>query len=155
MIKRVLLLSVLLAACGPLGPLPGGALDGELAASPPTDWSFSDAHTTIQLEVRLADPYSVNLWCTATGGRLYVGSGGGASSVWAAALLEDGRAHIRIDGVLYPVVATHVTNDPEIQEFLDALETKYDRSDADIEDFHAQDGEPPEGVLFRLASPAQ
>ena len=93
-------LSAMLVSCGPLGPVPGGALNGELALDAPSDWSFSNAHKTIQLEVRPSDPYSVNLWCVASNGKLYVGAGQGASSVWARALLDEGRARVRIDTTL-------------------------------------------------------
>ena len=141
----------LLAACGPLGPLPGGELDGELSPAPPGDWSFSDAYNTIQLEVRPRDRYSVNLWCVATGGHLYVGAGQGASSVWAAALLEDGRARVRIGTLLYEVVATRVTSVDEIQAYLAALARKHG-SGADVSDFQPGADEPAAAVLFRLDS---
>ena len=48
----IVTLSAMLVSCGPLGPVPGGALNGELASDTPSDWSFSKAHKTIQLEVR-------------------------------------------------------------------------------------------------------
>ena len=46
-------------ACGPLGPLPGGHLSGELEPSPPSNWAFADDQKTVQLETNPSDPYSV------------------------------------------------------------------------------------------------
>ena len=141
---------VAMAACSPLGPVPGGELKGEPAATAPADWSFADAHKTIQLEVRPADPYSVNLWCVVADGQLYVGAGQGASSAWARALLGDGRARVRIDTTLYEVVATRVTAEDEIQTYLEALSRKYERSRADPTDFQSDEGQLASAILFRL-----
>jgi len=60
-----LLLATAIAGCGrPLFLLPGGALEGPTAAAA-TDWSFTDAIETVQLESNPADPYSVNIWVIA------------------------------------------------------------------------------------------
>ena len=149
---RVLLVSVALLACGPLGPLPGGELDGEPSSSAPVDWSFSQAHETVQLEVRPHDPYSVNVWCVATRGKLYVGAGQGESSFWARALLEEPEARLRIGTTLYDVIATRVTDTAEIEAFLDGLAKKYEISDAQLSDFQTPSDERPSAVLFRLDS---
>ena len=148
----LLLASIAILACGPVGPLPGGPLSGEPNSSPTGDWSFSSSHNTIQLQVRRSDPYSVNLWCVATGGSLYVAAGGGESSVWARALLEDGAARVRIGPALFELRAVRVTSVAEINAYLDALSKKYDASDAHLEDFQAASGKPPSAVLFRLDS---
>ena len=156
---RALLASVALLACGPLGPLPGGELDGEPSSSAPVDWSFSHAHETIQLEVRPDDPYSVNVWCVATHGKLYVGAGRGESSFWARALLEEPEARLRIGTTLYDIIATRVTDTAEIEAFLDGLAKKYEISEAQLSDFQipsdlqTPSDEQPSAVLFRLDSP--
>ncbi len=149
---RVLLVSVALLACGPLGPLPGGELDGEPSSSAPVDWSFSRAHKTVQLEVRPHDPYSVNVWCVATRGKLYVGAGQGESSFWARALLEEPEARLRIGTTLYDVIATRVTDTAELEAFLDGLAEKYEISEAQLSDFQTPSDERPSAVLFRLDS---
>jgi hypothetical protein len=151
MIRQVLpFMSVVLVACGPLGPLPGGQLEGEASVSPPGDWSFSFEYNVIQLEVRSPDPYSVDVWCVATGGSLYVGAGRGESSVWARALIQDPRARVRLGTVLYEVIATRVTAALEIEAYIEALGEKYGSSDAQLSDFQAGSHEPPSAVLFRL-----
>jgi hypothetical protein len=146
----LLLASIAILACGPVGPLPGGSLNGEPSSSPAGDWSFSDSHNTIQLEVRRRDPYSVNVWCVAIGGNLYVAAGRGESSVWARALLDDGAARVRIGPVLFELNAVRVTSVAEIDAYLDALSKKYEASDAQLTDFQADASKPPSAVLFRL-----
>ena len=145
----ILLLGGILG-CGPLGPFPGGELDGESILRPPEDWSFTEAHRTVQLEVLLDDPYSVNVWCVTTGGKLYVGAGRGESSVWARALLEDGSARVRVGTALFDVNSARVTSVAEIEAFLDALAKKYEVSDANLSDFQADSSRPASAILFRL-----
>ena len=151
-LRRVLLLSALLVSCGPLGPLAGGRLHGDLASTPPGDWSFSDAQKTIQLEVRPTDPYSVNVWCVAMGASLYVGAGRGESSVWARALLEDPRARVRVGTLLYDVIATRITDVAEIQAYLVLLSKKYGTlgSQAQLSDFQPDSDSPASAILFRV-----
>jgi hypothetical protein len=144
------LASIFSIACGPLGPLPGGSLDGRVAGTPAGDWAFSDAHKTVQLEVRPSNPYSVNVWCTEAKGRLYVGAGQGPSSTWAQALLEDPSARIRIGGVIYEVTAARVSSIDEIRDYLDSLSSKYEISDATSSDFESTADRPASAVLFRL-----
>ena len=75
-----------LAGCGgPLGPFAGGELTGA-DAKPPAQWQ--SVPETIQLEVRPAQPYSVNLWSVSLGPYLYVATGDEESG-WAG--------HLRVD----------------------------------------------------------
>ena len=53
----VLSVVIILAGWGPFVIFPGGKLEGAEAA-PPSDWRFSDAINTVQLETRSSDPYS-------------------------------------------------------------------------------------------------
>jgi hypothetical protein len=92
----------------------------------------------------------VNLFCVASNGRLYVGSGEGASSVWASALLVEPQARVRVAGVLYDVTAVRVSLASEIEAYIDALSVKYDGSDAQLSDFQPVSDEPAVALLFRL-----
>ena len=58
---------------------PGGALEGPPAPFPES-WSVTDAVDTVQLETRLSDPYSVNIWVIALGENLYVHAGANRST---------------------------------------------------------------------------
>ena len=132
-----------LAGCSdPLLLLPGGALEGEVAAAPES-WAFTDAVQTVQLEARPADPYSVNIWAVAIGEHVYVHAGANRSS-WVESLESDPRVRLRVGGVLYELAATRVAEQAEFDRFSDAYETKYGR--------RPRNENVAEAYLFRLAA---
>jgi len=142
MLRRALAAPLLLAlACGPLGPLPGGRLEGELAPAP-ADWSFSDAAKTVQLETDPAEPYSVNIWGVGLGSAFYVASGEGGSSRWAQNISSDPRVRLQVDGRLYALRAARVEDPTEIERVLAALVEKYD--------FEPDEEQRAQAWLFRL-----
>jgi hypothetical protein len=121
----VLSSSLFMLGCGPFVMIPGGALSGTVAEAP-TDWSFSDEVTTIQLETRPEDPYSVNIWAVGMGTYFYVHAGANRST-WVEHLEADGQVRVRIDKAVYELQATRVVDTGEFQRFCDAYEAKYDR----------------------------
>jgi len=122
-----LLAALVTLACGPIGPIPGGRLSGELETTVPSDWSFTDAHDTVQLETGGADPYSVNVWATAMRGDLYIAAGSGAESRWARNIEADPKVRLRVEGGVYELRAVRVPLTPEIErDFLAAVQAKYD-----------------------------
>ena len=143
--KRILAFTLLTAwalGCGPIGPLPGGRLSGQLATAPIEDWSFAGKVEKIQLETRPDDPYSVNIWFVAQGPRLWVAAGGGGKSGWGKNLIADPRARLRIDDNLYERKAVRVDEQAEIDEVLVLYQTKYD--------YQRDPEEKSEAVLFRM-----
>ena len=112
-----------LFGCGPTLLLPGGELSGP-TEPPPSDWAFSDEVSTIQLETRPSDPYSVNIWAVGLGDRLYVHAGANRSR-WVENLLADPSARVRVEGKLYPMAAARVVEAAEFAAFADAYEKKY------------------------------
>jgi hypothetical protein len=135
-------LAVLALACGPLGPIPGGRLSGEVVSAPVDDWSFAGALEKIQLETRPDDPYSVNLWFVSQGSRLWVASVGGDISTWAGNMLADPRVRLRIDGKLYERKAERVTEQAELDEVVVLYKTKYE--------YERDPKEDGQAVLFRM-----
>lgn len=129
--KPLLALAVLataapLAGCSePFVLLPGRALEGEVAA-PPENWSFTDEVSTVQLETRPADPYSVNIWATAAGDDLYVHAGANRSA-WVEHIEADPAVRLRVNGTIYELVASRVEMQEEFDRFADAYERKYGR----------------------------
>ena len=114
-------------ACGPLGPLPGGHLSGELEPTPPSDWSFAEDEKTVQLETNPSDPYSVNVWGAGIGKGFYLAAGGGAESRWAQNIASNPEVRLRIGRRIYELRAMRVDEDPrERQDFLAAMKRKYD-----------------------------
>ena len=145
-IRTAWLAAALLCACGPVGPIPGGKLSGELVTQPVTDWSFSDEFKNIQIETTLDDPYSVTLWCATNEGQLYIAAARGAESTWAQNLLDDPRSRLRIDGKLYDRRAVQVTDTEETDAVLRMFVAKYD-FDLPSEEERAR------GMLFRMDAP--
>jgi hypothetical protein len=118
-------------ACGPIGPIPGGALSGPVHSGPVTDWSFANEHETIQLEARPSAPYSVNVWCGEVGGKLYVptslilGPDDPNERSWVRYVEESPDVRLRIDGTLYELRATRVEGE-ELENVRRALLAKYE-----------------------------
>lgn len=112
-----------LLGCGPTLLIPGGELSGPVEALP-EDWTFSDEVSTIQLETRPADPYSVNIWAVGIGNRLYVHAGANRSR-WVENILADPRVRVRVAGKLYLLTAVRVEGPAEFATFADAYKKKY------------------------------
>jgi hypothetical protein len=130
---------------GPIGPLAGGVLTGNERPAP-ADWSFTDVHETIAVEVGPSDPHSVTVICFVVDNELYIPAQGAADKAWTKMAIADGRAKVRIDGDLYAVELIRV-EDPEMREtaFRSAVE-KYPRIAE-----RASGGLPDSVWLFRAA----
>jgi len=113
----------LVAGCGPFLVIPGGKLDGA-AAPTPDDWSFTNEVSTVQLETRPQDPYSVNIWAVGIGPGLYVHAGANRSN-WVLHIEADPRVRVRVEGKLYEATASRVTDQDEFDRFSDAYHEKY------------------------------
>jgi hypothetical protein len=142
-ISRFVLLALLpvSVACGPVWMLPGGRLSGETAPAP-SDWTFSEAVKTVQLETRPGDPYSVNVWGAGIGDRFYLASGKGGEARWARYIDEDPEVRLRVGDTLYELRAVRVEDEAERERFLAALERKYD--------WQPEGNEGEDAWLFRL-----
>ena len=110
-------------ACGPTLLLPGGALGGQ-TSTPPSDWAWTDEISTIQLETRPEDPYSVNLWAVGIDQKLYVHAGVNYSA-WVENIEGNSAVRVRIDEKIYELAASRVEDQTEFDVFSDAYENKY------------------------------
>jgi hypothetical protein len=135
------LVMICFLACGsPTALLPGGALEGA-AATPPVDWSFSDAVDTVQLETRPSDPYSVNLWMIGLAGNAYVHAGA-SRSAWVEYMEADPNVRLRVGDSVYELAASRVTAQDEFDRFSAAYEKKYGN--------RPRNEDVAEAYLFRL-----
>ena len=133
--------ALLALACGPIGPLSGGALSGDIAPSLIDDWTFANDHETVQLETNPEDPYSVNIWCASADGALYIpssmilGPTVPTEREWVQNVLGNPLVRLRIAGTIYPLRAVRVDDEAEFDKARVALETKYeiDASERDPE----------------------
>lgn len=136
------------AGCEPVGPVPGGALDGTTAAIP-DGWDEARDAALFQLQTRPDDPYSVNLWGVVVDGHLYVASGEGASSRWVGHLANDDSVRLRLGEAIYDLRAVRVADAGELEGVRLSYIEKYQ-----IEDDPDMEGEFGEHAwVFRLDPP--
>ncbi len=100
---------------GPIGPLPGGHLRGELVEGSVADWSKVLPEGWVALEVDPESPHSVTTSYILQGRKLYVPAMYGASKVWPATAMRDGRVVLRAGAKLYPLQAVRVTDPGEVR----------------------------------------
>jgi hypothetical protein len=122
---------LLLIACGPVGPIPGGPLWGEEVIDPVDDWSFAGSYRELQLETRPEAPYSVNVWCVVHEGRLYIPSGKPKRKQWVHYLLEDDHVRLRVGKAIYLTRAVRVSDPDERRRAVEAWMAKYNVPDPD------------------------
>lgn len=136
-------ITLLLTACGdPMGPMPGGKLEGELTTIP-DDWSFTASTEDFQLETDPDDPYSVNVWAVDLGSMLYVASGGGETT-WSENMQSNGNVVLRDGNNLYALHATQIFDVEELLRVLKRYEEKYDLGEI------GDEAEPDEAIVYRL-----
>ncbi len=131
-----------LPACSPFVMIPGGELSGEVQ-SVPSDWSFSDAVKTVQLETRPADAYSVNIYGVAVGREFYVAASK-PDNQWVRNIADDDNVRLRIGKAIYELRAVRDDSPEGRERFLAAMKRKYD--------YEPEEGEPYESLLFRLVA---
>jgi hypothetical protein len=128
----------------PLGPVAGRGLSGELVVTPVDDWSFTDDVSLIAVETRPAAPHSVTTVCFTHEGVLYVPAQGASAKSWPHYAVSNPQTRILVDGKIYPVRATRVTDEALALALRSAAAAKYDFVSGDA---------PPEDVwLFRIDS---
>ncbi len=101
-----------LFAQGPVGPLPGGHLRGEVAAPPPS-WDFASRQPYLLVESEAWTlPYSVSVWFQVHEGRLTILLPSFFGDGLKRRLDDDPRLRVAMDGKVYERTAVEVT-DPE------------------------------------------
>lgn len=134
-----IILATLLVSCGePLSMIPGGQLSGEVKAAPP---SWADVPETIQVETRLSDPYSINIWGVGIGQHLYIATSD-SGTTWSDFIDADSNIRARVGSSLHELNATSITDPAERGSVIAAYVSKYelDKDDNWVE----------AGLIFRL-----
>jgi hypothetical protein len=120
----------------------GFGLDGERASGPFRGWAFTDDIEEIAIETRpwYGIPHSATIWCVEVNGRLYLGSYGWAEDreeerkFWEKNVARNPSATLGIDGKLFDVTVSALTN-PVVERLVEAAyTTKYDMADVFGED---------------------
>ena len=106
----------------PYGNLPGKRIRGVEVTGPIDDWSFAEQYRRVIVEVRPADPYSVNAGYFLMEKDLYISS---AHSRWAQLLREDPSMRIRLGEKVYPVRAVQVEDPVRLEQVHQGYTGKY------------------------------
>lgn len=125
-------------ADGPFGIIPGGEFaSGERYVGPEPDWSFVKDRQ--EVEFQLMDPErSRTTWIVEHEGRIYIPCGymnstwGRMWKQWPIEAEKDGRAVLRVDGVLYDRQLVRIRTGEQVPVLLSELGRKYLYGDADL-----------------------
>ncbi len=123
-------ITIILAACfGPQDRRPGMRLPGEVAATP-SDWSFTNDHPEIAIEVRTPYflPHSVTIACGTLDGNLYVGARDPETKRWPGWVDDDPEVRLGIGDLVYEVKLVPITDAALIARIRRGTATKVDRS---------------------------
>ena len=108
---RVILSAVLIlfsVSCAePFVVFSGGKLSGEITI-PPMAWSVADSTDTVQLETRLTDPYSINIWAASTGKDLYIATGPDGAT-WTSYIEDSPMVRLRVRQRVYLLKAISIS----------------------------------------------
>lgn len=123
---------------GPLGPISGGALSGEVKL-PPSDWGFATNVEEVQLETNPAAPRSVTIWIGVSDGALYISSSLirgpklPTEREWVRDLEADERVRLQIEEAVYELRAVRVVDEAEAAAARAVLEAKYELGPDDMD----------------------
>ena len=104
-------------AC-PCDRLPGAILLGERVSEPVADWSFANDVELCQIQISAGwRPHALNLNCMATPeGNLYLSCSVCDTKYWATKVKDNPRGRLRLNGMVYPVTITRVTDPAELDK---------------------------------------
>ncbi len=123
-------IAISLAGCfGPEDRRPGMRLPGEVAPTP-SDWSFTNDHLEIAIEVRTPYflPHSVTIACGMVDGNLYVGASNPETKFWPDWVDDDPEVRLGIADRVYEVKLSPITDAALIARIREGASSKYGRS---------------------------
>ncbi|MDE0061747.1 MAG: hypothetical protein OXP09_12450 [Gammaproteobacteria bacterium] len=117
---------LMLSACEPQDQRPGLWLSGELQ-SYPEDWSFTDEHLEIAIQVAAPYflPHSITIICASFEGDLYVAAYRPETKNWPAWVTDDPNVVLKIGENLYEARLTRMEDPLAIADTLGAYARKY------------------------------
>ena len=122
----LLVIVTIVTGCEPNARRPGQWLRGEVT-SPPTDWSFTDEHPEIFVEVQTPYfiPHSVTIWCAQVDGDLYIGARDPDTKNWPGWMAANNNVRLKIGESVYAVRAADVTDAATLEHVKAAYRKKY------------------------------
>ena len=121
-------LAAAVAGCfGPEDRRPGTRLTGEVAATP-SDWSFTNDHKLIAIEVQTPYllPHSVTIWCAEVDGQLYVGAREPETKRWPGWADRNPNVRLGIGSQTFEVLLTPLEDADRIARVRQSYAAKYD-----------------------------
>jgi hypothetical protein len=121
-----LLVSLLTGCIDPADRRPGLALSGEQPPIP-SDWSFTDAHREIAVQVSTPYwiPHSVTIWCASLDGRLYLGARDPDTKNWPGWVESDPEVRIKVGDDVFDGRLQRLSDEARIAALKDAYSKKY------------------------------
>jgi len=124
-------LTVVTGCILPADQRPGLWLRGKLVEPAPLDWSFTDAHREIAIEIHT--PYlvahSVTIWCAEVDGVLYIGARNPESKRWPGWVDANPEVRLKIGERLYEVKLVPLDQPERIDRLRRAYAAKYELPD--------------------------
>jgi hypothetical protein len=126
----ILILIVLrITGFGPHARTPGLWLEGNVVATPVTDWAFTDKIPVVQLQTETSYmlPHSVNINCLNYNSQLYLVSvyPAGTAHTWNDNVMRDPHVRLKIGDDIYDRTVALVTDPAEQEGVLQARHNKY------------------------------
>ena len=126
-----ILIAIATAVSGCFGPeaqRPGLRLRGEAVATRPADWSFTNDHKEIAVEVKTPYlvPHSVTIWCAEVDGELYIGARDPETKRWPGWVDRDPDVRLRIGSQVFEVELAPLEEANRIAQVRRAYAAKYD-----------------------------
>ncbi|MHC4342593.1 MAG: DUF2255 family protein [Planctomycetota bacterium] len=106
---------------------PGLRLRGQVTATVPSDWAFTNEHREIAIEVRTPYllPHAVTMWCAEGEGELYVGARNPDTKRWPAWVDRDPHVRLGIGSQIFEVRLAPIEDADRIARVRDAYAAKY------------------------------
>jgi hypothetical protein len=143
----------------PCDTMPGAVLWGEEVAEPVTDWTFANDVELCQVQVQgLLFPQANNLNCMATpDGTLYLSCSNCEPKRWSRLARANENGKVRLNGRVFPVTLTHVTDPAEADRAWNARLVKLEDSTVLGAGTPVGTPRPPDAEwwTFRIASRAE
>ncbi len=124
----VVLAAVLAAGCEPSDRTPGFWLRGDVAETFPQEWSFTDGHREIFVQVGTPYfvPHSVTIFCAQIDGKLFIAAREPETKKWVAWVENKRRVRLKIGDKLYDVATAEVFDEETLAAIRSAYAEKYD-----------------------------
>jgi len=132
----IVMLALLGLGC-PIGPFSGGRLSGEVRPAHGADWSALADVENCQLETNPGAPHSINCWCAASHGKVYVpssmilGPTVPTEREWVRNVQADPAVRLRVGASVYELTAVRVEDATEYESARSALEARYELDPAE------------------------